>query len=54
MSHRYFTDRVEGDRAFLCGEEAAHLARVRQAARTAATAGAAAILCFRAIPTCPL
>ena len=27
---------------------------LRQAARTAATAGAAAILCFRAIPTCPL
>ena len=32
MSHRYFTDRVEGDRAFLCGEEAAHLARVLRAA----------------------
>lgn len=32
MSHRYFTDRVEGDRAFLSGEEAAHLARVLRAA----------------------
>ena len=32
MSHRYFTDRVEGARAFLSGEEAAHLARVLRAA----------------------
>ena len=32
MSHRYFTDRIEGSRAFLTGEEAAHLARVLRAA----------------------
>lgn len=32
MSHRYFTQRVEGERAFLYDEEAAHLARVLRAA----------------------
>ena len=31
MSHRYFTDRVEDTRAWLVGEEAAHLARVLRA-----------------------